>query len=322
MLRWLLPDPFILGLVTALVLATVLPATGLAAQGVAALSVAMVVMLFFFVGAKLSRASIVEGIAHWRLHLIILSSTFVMFPLLALALSKALAGAFSPTLWTGVFFLAALPSTVQSSIALTSIARGNIAAAVAAASASQLLGIFLAPAIFSLLADVNGSHISPSAVGKIALEIFVPFITGHLARPWIADWVTRHKPLITITDRGTILVAVYAAFSAAVLEGIWNRLPPGDLLKLGVLCAIILTLALSFTYGLARALGFNREDRIAIVFCGTKKSLVQGVPMARVMFSGPDLGLILLPIMIFHQMQLMVCSAIARRFATGVSQDA
>lgn len=322
MLRRLLPDPFIVALVAAVILATVLPATGLAAQGAAALSIAMVVMLFFFVGAKLSRASIAEGIAHWRLHLVILASTFVMFPLLALALSKALAGAFSPALWTGIFFLAALPSTVQSSIALTSIARGNVAAAVAAASVSQLLGIFLAPAIFSLLAGVNGGQVSSSAVGKIALEIFVPFIAGHLARPWIADWVARHKALIALTDRGTILVAVYAAFSAAVLERIWHRLPLGDLLKLGALCAVILTVALSFTYGLARALGFNREDRIAIVFCGTKKSLVQGVPMARVLFSGPDLGLILLPIMIFHQMQLMVCSAIARRFAAGVSPDA
>lgn len=322
MLRRLVPDLFILGLVATILLATVLPATGLAAQGVSALSIAMVVMLFFFVGAKLSRASIAEGIAHWRLHLVILASTFVMFPLLALALSKALASAFSPALWTGIFFLAALPSTVQSSIALTSIARGNVAAAVAAASASQLLGIFLAPAIFSFLAGVNGGQVSSSAVGKIALEIFVPFIAGHLARPWIADWVARHKALIAITDRGTILIAVYAAFSAAMLEGIWHRLPLGDLLKLGALCAIILTVALSFTYGLARALGFNREDRIAIVFCGTKKSLVQGVPMARVLFSGPDLGLILLPIMIFHQMQLMVCSAIARRFAAGVSPDA
>jgi len=315
MLKTLIPDRFILALIGSVVLATYLPVQGDAAVWVKWLSTASIMLLFFFVGAKLARSSIVDGFIHWRLHLVILASTFVMFPLLALALSQAFPDLFGESIWLGILFLAALPSTVQSSIAFTSIARGNVAAAMAAASLSQLLGIFLAPVILSFLTGTTGAEISFSGVGKIVLQILVPFIAGHLCRPLIGDWVARHKALISVTDRGTILIAVYSAFSAAVIGGIWSQIAPEELGLLIAASLFILLCALLFTYFVGRIFGFSREDRIVILFCGTKKSLVQGVPMANVLFAGPSLGLVLLPVMIFHQVQLMVCAVIAQRYA-------
>ena len=310
-----------LALVGALLLATFLPASGAAAVAVGWLANVTVVLLFFFHGAKLARSAVIAGLTHWRLHLLILACTFVMFPLLDLLLSMLFGSTLSPQLWTGILFLAALPSTVQSSIAFVSIARGNVPAAIAAASASQVVGVLLTPILVGLMAGAQGGNVAAAGIAKVAMLILLPFVAGHLLRPWIGDFVAKYKATISVTDRATILIAVYSAFSAAVIEGIWSRLPLADLGILCVLCVVILALALLFTRGAARLCGFNRSDEIVVVFCGTKKSLVQGVPMARVLFAGPDVGLILLPIMIFHQIQLMVCAVIARRYAqhsTGV----
>ncbi len=318
MLKKFLPDPFMLALLSSLALATFVPASGKAAVVVDWLSNITVVLLFFFHGAKLARSSVIAGLTHWRLHLLVLACTFAMFPLLGLGLSKLFGGLLSPALWTGILYIGALPSTVQSSIAFVSIAKGNVPAAVASASASQVLGVLLTPLLVSLLSGAQGGTIAVSGIGKVALQILLPFIAGHLLRPWIGDFVYRHKSTISITDRATILIAVYSAFSGAVIEGIWTRLPLTDFAVLFALCCLMLALALLFTTTVARKLGFSRDDETVIVFCGTKKSLVQGVPMARVLFAGPDLGLILLPIMIFHQVQLMVCAWIARRYARPI----
>jgi sodium/bile acid cotransporter 7 len=304
-----------LALLGALVLATLLPARGDAAVAVNWLANVTVVLLFFFHGAKLARSAVIAGLTHWRLHLLILACTFVMFPLLGLLLSLVLGDTLSPALWTGILFLAALPSTVQSSIAFVSIAKGNVPAAIASASASQVAGVLLTPLLIGLMAGTQGGEVASAGIAKVAMLILLPFIVGHLLRPWIGDFVAKYKATIALTDRATILIAVYSAFSAAVIEGIWSRLPLADLAVLCALCCVMLVLALLFTRSAARLFGFNRADEIVIVFCGTKKSLVQGVPMARVLFAGPDLGLILLPIMIFHQIQLMVCAVIARRYA-------
>ncbi len=315
MLKNLLPDPFMLALLAALTLATLLPASGAAAVAVNWLANITVVLLFFFHGAKLARSAVVAGLTYWRLHLLILACTFVMFPLLGLLLAALFGGSLSPALWTGILYLAALPSTVQSSLAFVSIAKGNVPAAIASASASQLVGVLLTPVLMGLMAGAQGGEVALTGLGKVALLILLPFVVGHLLRPWIGYFVARHKYTIGITDRTTIQIAVYSAFSAAVIEGIWSRRPLPDLAVLFALCCLMLAVALLFTRTVARLLKFSREDEIVIVFCGTKKSLIQGVPMARALFAGPDLGLILPPIMIFHQVQLMVCAWIARRYS-------
>lgn len=316
MFKKLLPDPFILYLFGTVALASLVPAAGAMAVAVDWAATVAIIMLFFFHGAKLARSAVIAGLVHWRLHLVILGCTFAIFPLLGLLLSQLLPGLLSPVLWTGVLYLVALPSTVQSSIAFVSMAKGNVSAAIASASASQVLGVFLTPFLVSILSDAQGAEVQFSGIGKIVLLILLPFTVGHLLRPVLVDFVTRNKALISVSDRTAILLAVYSAFSAAVLEGIWTRLPLLELAALLLICVVILALILVTTRAIAKAGKFALEDEKVLVFCGSKKSLVQGVPMARILFPGPDLGLILLPIMIFHQIQLMVCAVIAGRYAS------
>jgi len=313
-LRKLIPDPFITVLVLTVVLASLLPVSGAAADAVSVLATAAIMLLFFLHGARLPRENLVAALGHWRLHLTILATTFIVFPLLGLALSLAFPRLLPGPLWTGVLFLCALPSTVQSSIAFTSIARGNVAGTVASAAASNLIGIVLTPVIIGLLAQAHGGAISFSGVWKIVVQLLLPFTTGHLLRPWLAAWVARRKALLSFTDRSTIVLAVYSAFSAAVIAGIWQQVPLPGLAVLVLICAFLLTAILLLTRYAARLMGFAVEDEISIVFCGSKKSLVSGVPMARVLFGAADVGAIVLPVMIFHQMQLMVCAWLARRY--------
>jgi sodium/bile acid cotransporter 7 len=320
MLRRLIPDTFLLVLIGTVLTATFLPARGGFATIVGWLATATVVALFFFHGAKLAREQVIAGLTHWRLHLVILAVTFVLFPLLGFAGMKAFPRLLPPDLWTGILFICALPSTVQSSIAFVSMARGNVPAAIASASASQMLGIVLTPLLMGALVGVHGGAGGFEGVAKVAAQIFVPFVAGHLLRPWIGGFVARHKGLIGYTDRSTIVIAVYSAFSAAVLEGLWHKLPLASFALLFAVNAVLLTIALTGTWALGRALGFRLEDRIVLQFCGTKKSLVQGVPMARVLFPPAQAGVILLPVMLFHQMQLMACAYIARRYAARIDE--
>lgn len=317
LLSRLKPDGFTVALLLVVVLASLMPASGLAATVLGVVTDIAIGLLFFMHGAKLSRQAILAGAGHWRLHLLILGSTFAIFPVIGLAVGLLPQALVPHDLALGLLFLCILPSTVQSSIAFTSMAGGNVAAAVCAASASNLLGIFLTPALAYLLMGLQGAGGSDfgGAVRSIVMQLLVPFIAGHLARPWIGGFIDRHRQALMLTDRSSILLVVYGAFSAAVIEGLWSRLGARDLAVMVVLDILILAVALVVTTGLSRRLGFAREDEITAVFCGSKKSLVSGVPMAGVLFSPAMVGPMLLPLMIFHQIQLMVCAVLARRYA-------
>jgi len=322
-LRRFLPDNFTLCLVATVSVASVLPCRGDTAIAFGWLTNLAIALLFFLHGAKLSRAAVVAGITHWRLHLVVLASTFALFPLLGLMLKPVLLPLVTPALYAGILFLCTLPSTVQSSIAFTSIARGNVSAAVCSASASSLIGIAVTPLLTGLVVRTQGQGgMSWHSVGEIVLQLFVPFVAGQVAQRWIGGWVQRHRPLIGLVDQGSILLVVYTAFSAAVLQGLWKQLPLPVLAGLLVANAVLLAIALLATRYGARALGFSREDEITIVFCGSKKSLASGVPMANVLFPAHALGMIVLPIMLFHQMQLMTCAVLARRYARRRQTDA
>ncbi|WP_432715095.1 bile acid:sodium symporter family protein [Sphingomonas faeni] len=307
-------EPFILMLLGTVVLASLLPARGEMATVVGYAADIGIVLLFFLHGAKLSREAILSGLRNWKLHLAVLAVTFVAFPLFGLGLS-ALPFVNGP-LAAGLLFLTLLPSTVQSSIAFTAIARGNVAAAVCSASFSNLLGILVTPALVALLMETSGSGgISIDSIEAIVLQLLVPFVAGHLLRPWIGAWVTRRKALLTVVDRGSILLVVYSAFGAAVVEGLWTKLSLGDLILIGLLCAALLAFVLALTFAVARLMKLPREDAIVLQFCGSKKSLASGVPMAGVLFPPAQVGVILLPVMLFHQLQLIACAVIARRYA-------
>ena len=315
-LRRFLPDNFTLCLIATVITASVLPCRGDAAVAFDWLTNCAIALLFFLHGAKLSREAVLAGITNWRLHLTVLASTFVLFPLLGLLLKPLLLPLVTPALYVGILFLCSLPSTVQSSIAFTSIARGNVPAAVCSASASSLIGIVLTPLLVGLVVHAHGQGgLSWHSVGDIVLQLFVPFVAGQVAQRWIGGWVQRHRPLVGLVDQGSILLVVYTAFSAAVLQGLWKQLPLPVLGGLLIVNAILLAAALLTTRYGSRALGFDREDEITIVFCGSKKSLASGVPMAKVLFAGHPLGMIVLPLMLFHQIQLMVCAVLARRYA-------
>ncbi|UUT22287.1 MULTISPECIES: bile acid:sodium symporter family protein [Pseudomonas] len=312
----LLPDNFTLTLIGVVLLASFLPASGQVALGFGWLTNAAIALLFFLHGAKLSREAIIAGAGHWRLHLLIFSLTFVLFPILGLALKPLLSPLIGNELYLGMLYLCALPATVQSAIAFTSLARGNVPAAICSAAASSLFGIFLTPLLVTLLLNVHGDAGSTlDAIIKISVQLLLPFIAGQIARRWIGAWVGRNKNWLKFVDQGSILLVVYGAFSEAVNEGIWHQIPLWNLAGLVLACGVLLALALLASSLLSKLFGFNQEDRITILFCGSKKSLATGVPMAQVLFAGSTMGVLILPLMLFHQIQLMVCAVLAQRYA-------
>lgn len=311
----LFADPYLLLILSMVALASVAPARGAAGPALDWATKIAIGLVFFLHGARLSREAVARGMTHWRLHLLVLAVTFGVFPVLALAIT-AMPEAVTPTIIApGILFLACLPSTIQSSIGFVSIARGDVASAVAAATASNLLGVFLTPALAAILLSTRNGGVSLDAVWAIVLQLLAPFLAGQLLRPWIGDWVAAQRKWLSYADRGSILLVVYTAFGHAVLSGVWREVGAADVARLLVVCAVLLAVALALTRWLARLFGFSKADEIVIVFCGSKKSLATGVPMASVLFAPAQAGLILLPILLFHQIQLMACAVIAQRYA-------
>jgi sodium/bile acid cotransporter 7 len=309
-----IPDPFIFALLATVTFASIFPATGEISGYVSTVATAAVMLLFFLHGVKLPRENLLAALTNWKLHLLILGTTYVAFPLLGLGLSHLFPSLLPANLWAGVLFLCALPSTVQSSIAYTSMAKGNVGASVTSAAASNLLGIVLTPLIVGALLHAQGSsHIGLSGIWKVVLQLLLPFVVGHLLRPVLAAWAVRRKALITWSDRLTIILSIYSAFSAAVIAGIWSQVPATTLLILAVICFALFGIALLFTLNGARAAGFAEPDARSALYCGSFKSIVSGVPMARVLFPSAEIGAMILPIMIYHQIQLMIGATLAQR---------
>ncbi|PVE57135.1 bile acid:sodium symporter family protein [Rhizobium rhizogenes] len=312
-----LPDRFTMMLVATVILASLLPISGEPAHYFSIATKCAIALLFFLHGARLSRDVVVAGMLHWRLHIVILLVTFGIFPLVGIALGYIPDSILPQPLYMGVLFLCVLPSTVQSSIAFTSMAGGNVPAAICAASASNIFGMFLTPLLVGFLFTVggHGGGFSLDAFGQIFLQLLLPFIAGQALQPWIGNWIRARKTLLAPVDRGSILMVVYLAFSDAVVEGIWHQFTLRDIAVVIGINIVLLTLVLCVTMFGSRLLGFKKEDEITITFCGSKKSLASGVPMAGAIFAGQSIGAIVLPIMLFHQIQLMACAVIAQRYA-------
>ncbi|MFB8106392.1 MULTISPECIES: bile acid:sodium symporter family protein [Streptomyces] len=309
---WLPVDAYILALVGTVALAALLPARGTAADVAGGASTGAVALLFFLYGARLSTTEVLDGLKHWRLHLTVLACTFLVFPLLGLASGGLVPYVLTPELQAGFLFLCLVPSTIQSSIAFTSMARGNVPAAICAGSFSSLTGIFLTPLLAALLLGSTGGGFSADSLLKIVVQLLVPFLAGQFLRRWVGGFLTRHKKVLGLVDRGSILLVVYTAFGEGMVAGVWSQVTPARLGALLGAEAVLLAVMLALTWYGARRLGFDREDRIAIQFAGSKKSLAAGLPMASVLF-GAHASLAVLPLMLFHQMQLMVCAVIAKR---------
>jgi sodium/bile acid cotransporter 7 len=309
---WLPIDPYILALLGTVGLAALLPASGAAATVADGASTAAIALLFFLYGARLSTREALDGLKHWRLHLTVLACTFLVFPLLGLAAKGLVPAVLTPSLHGGLLFLCLVPSTIQSSIAFTSIARGNVPAAICAGSFSSLAGIVLTPLLAAVLIGGGAGGFSADALLKIVLQLLVPFVAGQVLRRWVGGFLARKKKVLGYVDRGSILLVVYTAFSHGMVAGIWHQVTPARLGLLLAVEAVLLGVMLALTWYGAKRLGFDRADRIAIQFAGSKKSLAAGLPMASVLF-GAQASLAVLPLMLFHQMQLLVCAVLAKR---------
>lgn len=310
--RWV--DGYVLLLLGMVALAAVLPATGPAVAPVEMAADIAVAFLFFLYGARLSTEQTVEGIRHWRLHVLVLGFTFVLFPLLGLASSYAGRPFIGPELAAGMLFLTLLPSTVQSSVAFTNIAHGNVAASICAASFSNILGVLFTPLLVGLTMAASAG-INLGTIRSLVIQLVLPFVVGQLMHRWLGGFLGRNRQIISKVDRGAILLIVYVAFSAGMRADMWTVMSGWQLFALVVLCCIVLAIIMGATMVISKALGFDWPDRAAIIFAGSKKSMASGLPMAQVIFPVATVGILVVPLMLFHQIQLIVCAQLARRWA-------
>jgi sodium/bile acid cotransporter 7 len=317
-------DPFVAAMLGAVALAFLWPGLG-ASGGVLHLGLVTSVgvgLVFFLHGAALSPKALCDGAANWRLHLLVHASTFGLFPALGLAVFWGSGAWLPPDARLGVFYLCALSSTISSSVAMTALGKGNVAGAVFDATLSGLLGMVLTPLLVSLVAG-GADHALPlgPAIADILIKLLLPFAAGQALRPWVGRFVHRHKAWANRADRGVILLIVYGAFCDSAAERVWARYGAGVIVEVALIAAVLLAVVLCATTLAARALGFSRADEVAAVFCGSKKSLANGAPIAKVLFgAAPGLGMILLPLMIYHQLQLIVCAVLARRYAAAAEE--
>jgi sodium/bile acid cotransporter 7 len=302
------PDWFLFGMAAAVALAWIFPEPG--ARGGALhpelVNKLGVALIFFLHGLLLPFEALKAGTVEWRLH-----------PLVGLVLFGPLGGLYGDDLRLGMFYLCALPSTVSSSVALTSAARGNVPAAVFNATLSSVLGVVLTPFWLGLVAGQSGQPLPLGRViGELVIWLLLPLATGQILRPYLGAWARRHKAKLNPIDRLTILLLVYTSFCDSIRAGVWVGHGVGSLLLVGVSCALLFALVFGVTSALARLAGLGEAERVVAIFCGSKKTLASGVPMAHLIFGAhPGLGLILLPILLYHPLQLVAGAWLAGRWA-------
>jgi len=322
MLLRLIPDRFVLSLLATVLVASLLPVRGGAAVAAGWVSTAAIFCLFFLHGLRLPRADIVAAVRNWRLQAIVFAFVFALMPLAALALAPLGAAALPAGLVTGLLFLGILPSTVQSAISYAAIAGGNVAASIMAAALLNLAGVIVTPLLLTLVIGSAGEHaLAGDAVIKIAAMLLLPFAIGQLLHQRLGSWAARQKPLLALMDRGAIVIAVYVALSGAVAGGLWQRVDLAALALVTALLALLLGIAFASAWMLGALIGLARPDRITLLFAGAHKSIASGAPLAAILFAGPQAGMVILPALIYHQLQLIVSAPLATRLARGRPED-
>jgi len=307
-------DAFVVALLAAALLGALFPVAGEAYGALRVVSMVSIGVLFFLYGVRLSTAETVAGLTNWKLHIAILVTTFAAFPLVGVSLRGVIEPAVGAGLAAGFVLLCLVPTTVQSNVVFTRMAGGDTAAAVVAASLSSVIGVFLTPALVALTMPAN-AEVSSRSVVRIIVQFLLPFALGQVARPLLGGWVTRNDGWLKHVDRSSILLVVFLAFAAGTTAGVWSRVSIGSFVFMVVLCLALLAVACGWLVGIARLVGFSRPVSIALLFCGSNKSLATGLPMAAVLFPPHDVALIVLPLMIYHQLQIIAGGFIATKLA-------
>jgi len=308
-------DTYMLLLIVMVCLGVVLPVYGVAATGLKYVTYWAISLLFFLYGTKINPTTLRAELLNWRVQGLALAATYVMFPLIGLVLAAMFGPLLGVTITFGLLFLSVLPSTVQSSIAFTSISGGNVPAAICAASVSNLVGVVLTPILVVLWLHQDGGGIHLDAVLKIGRQILLPFALGQLLRPWIGQFVLKNKRLTLGVDRGSILLIVYSAFSAGTVSGLWSVIPLTTLMMLFLVVWIFLAISMGGMIAVGQIFGLNFQDRVMLFYCGSTKSLASGLPIASALFEQDKVSAIVLPVMIFHMSQLLVCAFVAQKAA-------
>lgn len=312
-LRWV--DPLTLMILAVLALGLLVPVPDGVSEVLDVVRTVAIVVLFLLYGARMPTREVVDGLRRFRLQGTLLAATFVVFPLLGLAVQLLPDAVLDPDLRRGLLYLSVLPSTVQSSVVMVSVARGNVAGAITGATISNVLGVLLTPLLVALLLGATGAGLDGGAVGGILLQLLLPFVVGQLLQPWVGAWLRRHGALTRVTDRATILLVVFTSVSEAQDAGAWDDLTAGALAVLLLVCGVVLAIMLVLTWHGGRLLGLDRGDRIALLMCGSKKSAATGLPMAAVLFAPAVAASVALPVIAFHQLQIVVTAVLARRLA-------
>jgi sodium/bile acid cotransporter 7 len=314
-------DSFIAGILLMVVLAYFFPQPGLvkkpfSLEDVAAYGVAGI---FFFYGLKLNFDKLKKGLANWKLHIVVQTATFLLFPLLALSIKPLFHSETDAALWTGIFYLCALPSTVSSSVVMVSIAGGNIPAAIFNASISSLIGIFMTPFWIKLFITQGSAHMdSTTIVSKLLVQVLIPVLLGIALNSRYGAITERNKKKLKTFDQVIILIIIYTSFCHSFSLGIFKGISWLALILLAVYMLVLFVLVICLIRFIARLLGFDAADSITAMFCGSKKSLVHGTVMSRIIFAGStSTGIILLPLMLYHALQLVAASIMAKRMATN-----
>lgn len=317
-LKRFLPDGFIVGILVMIVLAWLVPGIGDDGSSLELKKFIRygIMLLFFFYGLRLSPEKLKNDLKNWKLHLTIQSLTFLFFPLVVLCFYPFFRHGSYEQLWLAVFFLAALPSTVSSSVVMVSMAKGNVPGAIFNASISGVIGIVLTPLWMGIFLDAStGEFNFVQTLIDLVIQILLPVTAGLILHQFWGNWAGRHKSKLTLFDKSVILTIVYRSFSESFTNGIFGSFPGGTLWGISVAAIVLFFVVFAFSGWVSKILGFNREETITVIFCGSKKSLVHGSVMASVLFADSATGsLFLVPIMIYHAFQLFYISMVARKW--------
>lgn len=310
--RWV--DPLVVMLLSTLVLGIVVPVPESMRAGISTAGLVAIFMLFFAYGLRLPTREVLDGMRNFRLQGAILSATYLIFPALGLLASWAMRPLIGDALAMGVLFLSLLPSTVQGSVAITSVAKGNVSAAICAATVSNVLGIIVTPLLVLWLMGADAGA-DASGIRSILTNLLLPFVLGQLLSRWFGPWVRRHRWVTMTIDRGSIVIVLFGAVSSATADGVWTTVSVGMLLTLVALAGVLLSVMLAITWWGSAALKLSLADRVPVLMCGTQKSLATGLPMAIVLFPAATVATVALPVILYHQLQLVVCAILARALA-------